>query len=388
MRPLTEQDLVGWRANLDGLVAASGALFRRSEARQRFGRVLAGFLGNAERKNGWQLAEAIGETEPHGVQRLLAEAVWDADALRDVLRQYVVTHLGRPDGVLVIDETGFVKKGTHSVGVSRQYTGTAGKVENCQVGVFLTYASDRGHAFLDRALYLPERWTADRARLRAAGVPDAVDFATKPALARRMIDAAIAAGVPHAWTVGDSVYGEDGALRRALEEQGEAYALGLSGDHVIWEGGTARPVRDIVAAWPQTAWARLSAGRGSQGERWYDWAWLALADPDPRGLTRWLVARRTIGQTPADLAYFQVFGSATADLAAIAQVIGMRWTIEQCLEEAKGLTGLDQYEVRNWTPWYRHVTLALVAHAVLAISRLPAPRGNKEKGGPTESVLP
>lgn len=384
MQEITEQDLAGWRANLDRLVAESSTVFRRVEVRQRFGRVLAGFLGTAERKNGWQLAEAIGENEPHGVQRLLAEAVWDADTLRDVLRRYVVAQLGAPDGVLVIDESGFLKKGTHSVGVARQYTGTAGKIENCQVGVFLTYASARGHAFLDRALYLPAAWAEDRERLTAAGVPASVAFATKPELARRMVAEAIAADVPHSWVVGDSGYGDDGALRGDLEGRGEAYALGVSSHHGIWEGGEHRTVREDVATWPATAWTRLSAGRGSQGERLYDWAWLQLVGPDARGLAAWLVARRTFGHEPEELAYFRVFGPAATVLPTIAQVIGTRWTIEECLEEAKGLAGLDQYEVRHWVPWQRHVTLALLAHAVLAVSRSPGPDADPEKGGPTQ----
>ncbi|MBV9280513.1 MAG: IS701 family transposase, partial [Chloroflexi bacterium] len=337
MTEITEDRIATWREGLEALVAQIGPLFRRSEVRARVGPVLRGLLGSAERKNGWQLAEAIGEDDPHGVQRLLAEAVWDADAARDVLRRYVTTHLGTPEGALVVDETGFLKKGERSVGVARQDSGTAGKVENCQVPVFLTYAGERGHAFLDRALYLPRAWTDDPLRLRAAGVP-------------------------HAWVLGDSVYGDDGDLRADLEARGEAYALGVSASHVIWEGGEGREARALIAALPPAAWARLSAGRGSQGERLFDWCWLRLTPSDDRGMARWLVARRTLGEKP-EVAYFRVYGPAASSLATLALAIGAPWTIEDCIAEAKGLTGLDEYEVRGWVPWHRHVTLALLAHA-------------------------
>lgn len=376
---MTEDRLATWRADLEALVARMGPLFRRSEARARAGCVLRGLLSQIERKNGWQLAEAIGEADPHGVQRLLSEAVWDADAVRDELQQYVGSALGMPAGILVADESGFPKKGTHSVGVARQYCGTLGKVENCQVAVFLSYASARGHAFLDRALYLPQSWAKDVPRLRAAGVPDDVRFATKPELVRRMLAHARRADIPHAWVVADSVYGDDGALRADLEARQEAYLLGVSAHHVLWEAGEGQQARVLIGALPASAWTRLSAGRGSQGERLFDWCWLQLAPPDEQGMVRWLVGRRSVGASPKVVS-FRGYGPAATTLAALAQVSGARWTIEECLEEGKGLTGLDQYEVRGWVPWHRHLTLALLAHAFLAVTR--AQDAAAQKGGP------
>lgn len=376
-----EAVLVGWQEQLDALIAQAAPLVRRQEARARLGRVLRGLLGHATRKNGWQLAEAVGEREPHGVQRLLSEAVWDADGVRDLLRQYVTAQLGGPDGVLICDETGFLKKGTHSVGVARQYSGTAGKIENCQVGVFLAYASPRGHAFLDRALYLPRSWTDDPARLRTAGVPESVRFATKPELVRQMLERVVVAGVPHQWISGDSVYGDATDLRQWLESRHEPYALGVSSTHHIWHGGSAQEARTLVAALPATAWVQLSAGPGSQGERRYDWCWVRLADADTAGMASWLVARRTLAPTP-EMAYFRVYGPDGTTLAVLALVIGRRWAIEQCIEEAKGEVGLDQYEVRGWVPWHRFITLALLAHAFLAVTRAAAPASIAEKGGP------
>jgi SRSO17 transposase len=377
---VTEADLATWRTDLDALGARLGPFIRRPEVRVRVGQVLAGLLGRVERKNGWQLAEAIGEHDPHGVQRLLYEAAWDADAVRDELQRYVGSTLGTPDGILVVDESSFPKKGTHSVGVTRQYCGTRGKVDNCQVAVFLTYSSARGHAFLDRALYLPASWTDDRERMRAAGVPPEVAFATKPDLARRMLERARAGGIPHAWTVADSVYGDDGDLRAVLEAWDEPYALGVSGHHGLWYGGEVREARAVVAALPDTAWARLSAGDGSQGDRLFDWCWVQLTPEDAGGAARWLVGRRSLGDEP-EVAYFRVFGPATTTLAALALIIGARWTVEDCLEEAKHLVGLDQYEVRGWRPWHRHITLALLAHAFLAVTRGQHAARTERKGG-------
>jgi SRSO17 transposase len=381
---ITEDRIAGWRGDLEALVARIGPLFHRSEVRARAGRVLGGLLSQVDRKNGWQLAEAVGEHDPHGVQRLLSAAAWDADALRDELQRYVSSNLGTPEGILVADESGFPKKGEHSVGVARQYCGTLGKVENCQVAVFLSYASERGHALLDRALYLHQDWTDDRERLKAAGVPREVGFATKPELARRMLLHAIAAGIGHAWVVADSVYGDDGNLRANLEARHEAYLLGVSANHIIWEAGEGREARMIIAALPETAWTRLTAGMGSQGERLFDWCWMQLTPPDAHGAVRWLVGRRTLAEK-SELAYFRGYGPAATTLAALALVNGARWSIEDCLGEAKGLTGLDQYEVRGWVPWHRHLTLAMLAHAFLAVTRAQCTTGAAQKGGAATS---
>lgn len=360
-----------WRMGLDALVARIAGRFRRPEVRQRAQRYLGGLLERVERKNGWQLAEQLGETGPQGVQRLLNAAVWDADAVRDDLRTYVVEQVGDEAGILVVDETGFLKKGTKSVGVKRQYSGTAGRIENCQIGVFLAYGSPRGRAFLDRELYLPEEWAVDRERRREAGVPDAVLFRTKPELARQMLARAFAAPVPASWVTADAVYGDDGRFRGWLEEQGRAYVLAVSSTHPLWQGGQQEHADTIVAALPQAAWTTLSAGAGSQGPRWYDWAWVRLSVAESSGTASWLLARRSCSD-PSERAYYRAFGPATTALAELVRVAGMRWVIEESFERAKGSVGLDHYEVRRWCAWYRHITLALLVHAYLEVTRRSA----------------
>ena len=341
--------------------------FRRAEARQRARRYLDGLLAAVERKNGWQLAEHLGEAGPQGVQRLLNAAAWDAEAVRDDLRALVVEQLGDPAAVLVLDETGFLKKGTKSVGVQRQYSGTAGRRENQQIGVFLLYASARGAAFLDRALYLPEVWTDDAARRAAAGVPAAVAFATKGELAAAMLARAFAAGVPAAWVVGDTVYGHD-ELRRWLEEQGHGYVLAVPATHGVWTAAEHLEARTLTDRLPVEAWTPLSAGEGSQGPRLYDWACLALPYEAAPGMAHWLLVRRSLSD-PTERAYYRVYGPSGTTVEAMVQVAGRRWCIEVAFEEAKGLVGLDQYEVRGWTAWHRHLTLALLAHAALVMAR-------------------
>jgi SRSO17 transposase len=372
----TSEAIAGWREELDALHDRVGHRFRRSEARERAKRYLAGLLDRVERKNGWQLAEHLGESGPQGVQRLLNAADWDVDAVRDDLRAYVTEHLGEPTGVLIVDETGFLKKGTKSVGVQRQYSGTAGRIENCQIGVFLGYASKHGRAFLDRELYLPQAWARDSARRGEAGVPDAVTFATKPQLAQRMLARAFAAAVPAAWVSGDEIYGDDGVLRRWLAEGAHPYVLAVACSHPIWQAGTQERADRLIAAFPQEAWAPLSAGAGSQGERLYDWACVRLSEESPSGMGHWLLARRSLSD-PTACAYYRVFGPADTTVAEMVRVAGMRWAIEASFEDAKGAVGLDHYEVRKWTAWYRHVTLALLAHAYLEVTRLHANEGKK-----------
>jgi SRSO17 transposase len=368
-----------WREGLDAVVARIAARFRRREVRLRVGRYLAGLLERVERKNGWQLAEQMGEAGPQGVQRLLNAAVWDADAVRDDLRGYVIEHLGDEAGVLVVDETGFVKKGDKSVGVQRQYSGTAGRIENCQVGVFLAYASAKGRAFVDRALYLPEAWAADTARRQEAGIPEAVSFQTKPALARQMLARAFAAGVPAAWVTGDAVYGDDGRLRAWLEEEGQAYVLAVSSNHPVWRHGQQERADSIIAAVPEAAWTTLSAGEGSQGPRWYDWAWMRLPVTTPAGWASWLLARRSRSD-PSERASYRTFGPETTTLPELVRVAGTRWAIEESFERAKGSVGLDQYEVRRWQAWYRHLTLALLVHAYLEVTRRMASEEAADEG--------
>ena len=368
----------GWAAALGALGDRLGRHFARAEPRRRVLAYLQGLLSPVERKNGWQLAEAAGEASPAAVQHLLGRAVWDADAVRDELRAYVAEQLGDAEAVLVVDETGFLKKGAKSVGVQRQYSGTAGRIENCQVAVLLAYASAAGHAFLDRALYLPREWAEDVARREEAGVPTGVAFQTKPQLARAMLERAFAAGVPAGWVTGDEVYGGDRRLRVWLEERGVAHVLAVKRSEPLWAATDRGPAQVaaavLVAALPAAAWTRLSAGDGAKGPRLYDWARVAirpLADP-ARGY--WLLARRSVAD-PTDLAYYVCFGPAAAALADLVRVAGTRWTIEAGIEAAKGEVGLDQYEVRRWDGWHRHVTLCLLAHAFLAATRAAAHAG-------------
>jgi len=327
-----------------------------------------GLLSPVERKNGWHLAEQVGNQTPYGIQNLLGRAIWDADAVRDENRAYVVEHLGHSQAVLVIDETGLVKKGSQSVGVQRQYSGTAGRVENCQIGVFLSYASPQGYTFLDRELYLPKSWTSDPERCHKVGVPESVKFATKPQLARKMLHRAFNANVPAAWVTADEVYGTDRRLRLWLESLSQAYVMAVSTQEPIWSGFQMHKVEQLVAAVPETAWLRLSCGDGSKGPREYEWARARFNCPDAPEWERWLLVRRSL-TNKTDMAYYVAFAPSNTSLEEMVSVAGTRWTIETSFETAKGEVGLDHYEVRSWSGWYRHITLAMLAHAFLTITR-------------------
>ncbi len=357
-----------WPDALAGLHARIAHRFARSEARERARRYLAGLLGRVERKNGWQLAEALGEAGPQGVQRLLNAATWDADDVRDDLRDYVAEHLGDvATGVLIVDETGFLKKGTKSCGVAPQYTGTAGATANCQVGVFLAYASSKGTAFIDRALYLPRAWAGDRARRAEAGVPEEIHFATKIALAKRMLARAFEAGVPARWVVGDSFYGRSHALRAWLEERGRAYALMIPKTNVVEHQGRRAQA------------AQLGARLAAEGSR-EPWLCLALSEGCGAGMGRWLLVRRAAAE-PNEDAYFLAHGPADTSAEELVRVCAARWQIEEGFAQAKGEVGLDQYEVRRWDAWHRHVTLCLLAHAYLVAMRLAARQEEAGKKG-------
>jgi len=372
-----DEEIAGWQELFLAFHARFAPLFYRAEVRERSLAYLQALLDRVERKNGWQLAEAMGDADPDGAQRLLYAAVWDADAVRDELQRFVAEAFGRPDGILVVDESGVPKKGEKSVGVKKQYCGALGKVENCQVGVFLTYTSSLGHAFLDRRLFLPEEGTKDAARCREAKVPEAVTFATKPQLAQAMLAHAFALGIPAAWVTGDEIYGSAPALRASLEQgapQGPcAYVLAVRSNEPLTVPPRAPKPRLIglletaasaTAKLKPEAWERHSAGAGSKGERWYDWAWLPLAETTPAGWRKWLLVRRSVDD--GELASYRVFAPEHTPLEELVRVAGSRWTIEQCLEEAKGEAGLDQYEVRHWHSWHRQITLSLLAHAFLA----------------------
>jgi SRSO17 transposase len=364
----TASTIAGGRAYLADVARRLAPYFARSQSRDRVLAYLRGLLSEAERKNSWQVAEACGEPTPYGFQYLLNRADWDADAVRDELRTYSMQHLGDPHGVLVLDETGFLKKGQHSAGVARQYSGTAGKVDHCQIGVFLSYASPLGQVLLDRELYLPQEWTDDRGRCRQAGIPEDRRFTTKPQLAQQMLARALAAGVPARWVTGDSVYGDHRPLRRWLEGQPQAYVLAVSGKEYVGLGTQQRQVKAILTSLPAEGWTRLSAGDGAKGPRWYDWRWLPLADPLEPGWHRRLLVRRSLS-APTEVTAYVVFAPHATSLQEVVRVAGSRWTVESGFEEAKGEVGLDQYEVRSWTAWYRHITLAMWALALLIVMR-------------------
>jgi SRSO17 transposase len=375
----TGRDVQAWAGELDVVADRLAPFFARSEPRRRAVGYLRGLLSDADRKNGWQLAEYLGDPTPDGVQHLLARAVWDADAVRDDLARYAADRVGHPAGVLIVDETGFLKKGDQSAGVARQYSGTAGRIENCQVGVFLGYATAKGRALLDRELYLPKEWADDQPRRAKAGVPKDVRFATKIALGRRMLDRAVAAGVPARWVTADSVYGSDYHFRAAIEGHGLGYVVGVRTDHGVHVGFRQARVRDLLAEVPAGGWHRLSCGAGAKGPRWYDWALRPINCPEPEACRRWLLIRRSATDS-TDIAYFVCGGPPGTALQKLVEVAGTRWAVEDLFELGKGDCGLDEYEVRSWVGWYRHVTLSLYALAVLAVIRSRAAGGRRKKG--------
>ena len=373
-----------WAAGLGALHRRIGRRFKRLEARRRALAYLRGLLSPVERKNGWQLAEQAGEATPDGMQRLLATAQWDAEAVRDDLRSYVVEHLGDPQAVLVVDETGFLKKGTKSAGVQRQYSGTAGRIENCQIGVFLAYASAHGRTFLDRELYLPQSWANDAGRRAEAGVPTTGAFRTKPQLAQMMLVRALDAGVPAQWVTGEEVYGSDRRLRLWLERRHLSHVLAVKSTEPLWamtDHGPAQVAAATLAAQvPAAQWVRCSAGDGAKGPRLYDWTVVPVRPLGEPGWGYWLLARRSIADA-TELAYYVCFGPADTPWTALVRVAGTRWAIEESIETAKGEVGLDHYEVRRWDGWYRHITLALLAHAFLSVTRTQTMPDGAEKRG-------
>jgi SRSO17 transposase len=360
---------------LDRVHERIGGRFARSEPRARVREYVSGLVAGLERKNGWTLAERAGEVSPDGMQRLLRWADWDVDGVRDDVRAYVVEMLGEPDGVLIADETGFIKKGTRSAGVQRQYSGTAGRTENCQVGTFLAYASSRGHALIDRELYLPQSWTDDRGRCQAAGIPDEVGFTTKPRQAMAMIARAIGAGVPFAWFTADEAYGQVKYLRTWLEERDVFHVVATRcNDTLITTSAGEQRADALIAALPGQSWQRLSVGAGAHGPREYDWARSPIRICWQPGRGHWLLARRSISD-PSEIAYYVCYGPRRARLVDLAWIAGSRWHIEECFQQAKNEAGLDHYQVRTWRAWYAHITLSMLALAWLSASRAQAAKG-------------
>jgi SRSO17 transposase len=393
---MTQEELEQWQDEFDAFHARFADLFERSESREQARKYLRGLLTEAQRKNSWQMAEAVGEPIPDRMQRLLYRVPWDADAARDRLQQFVIETFGDSEGIGVVDETGFLKKGTHSVGVARQYTGTAGKRENSQVATVLSYATKDAHVFLDRELYLPEGWARDRVRRVEAHVPQEVGFATKPQQAITMLKRAWEHGVPMRWVTGDEVYGDSPRLRETIQAHGRFYVLAVSANTRVWTerpeveepteqtGGrprlTARVVKgapkaqmvsEVIASLPKSAWKRLAVVEGEKGRITYHWARVRVVESRDQlpGPDVWLLARRS-PSTPDKLAYYLAYVPPKTSLETLVRVASMRYTVEQCIEEAKGETGLDEYEVRFWHSWYRHITLSMMAHAWLASIKL------------------
>jgi SRSO17 transposase len=364
----TELEVTKWIEEVDVAAAKIAPRFSRKDLRAHSAHYLRGLISRVERKNGWQLAEELGEQTPTNLQHFIARSNWDADEVRDDLQQYVMEHLGAKDGILIIDETGFLKKGTKSVGVKRQYSGTAGRIENSQVGVFLAYRSDAGHALIDRSLYLPKEWAEDRIRRDAAKVPESITFSTKPALAREMLKRTLAAGVPAKWVTADEVYGSDSKFRCFCEESGLGYVVAISSQAHLFLNGLRCRVSEHVQQFSNKQWRRLSCGPGQKGERLYDWAYVSWPNSKDKKFTRGFLVRRSLSD-PEDIAYFFTNAPQRTTLKTIVRIAGSRWAIEECFEQAKQETGLDEYEVRSWVGWHRHITLSMLAHATLSVIR-------------------
>jgi SRSO17 transposase len=361
---------------LDELMGQVAGRFPRVEPRRRARAFVLGLLAGLPRANCWTIAEQAGDATPGGMQHLLSRACWDADGVRDDLRDYVTGQLGDPDAVLVVDETGDLKKGSCTAGVARQYTGTAGRVENAQVAVYLTYAAPGGHTLIDRELYLPRCWAGDPGRRQAAGIPAQVRFATKPALARRMIARALDGGTPARWATGDEVYGADPGLRAELEKRQLGYVLAIATNHRLPAAAAAWRADALAARLPPRAWQRLSAGPGAHGHRYYDWAWISIQPPQPG--CHWLLVRRN--RRTRELACYRCYAPRHVPLTALVHVAGIRWSTEENFQASKGLAGLDEHQVRTWRSWYRWVTLAMLALAFLTTAALtehnqPPPAG-------------
>ncbi|AXX28978.1 IS701 family transposase [Actinosynnema pretiosum subsp. pretiosum] len=376
------EDVWSWSAGFDAFVGGFAARFPRVESRRQMRCHVRGLLSEVERKNGWALAEATGQSGPERMQRLLNFYAWDEDGVRDDLRAMVTEVLGDPEsGVLIVDETGFLKKGVKSAGVARQCSGTAGRIENSQIGVFLAYASDRGRALVDRELYLPKEWTADRSRCREAGVGDEVGFATKQVLARRMLERAVDSGVPFAWVTADELYGMDTKFRLWMEGRDIAHVVAVpKSASVVTMWLTKERADGLIAAVPDENWQRLSCGDGVRGPKVSDWAVLDIRPLRDSGKGHWLLARRSLSDR-TDIAYYVCFGPAGTSLAELVRVAGARWAVEECFQTAKNETGLDRYQVRGYRAWYRHVTLSMVAMAYLVVTRDAAKKGGPDSRG-------
>jgi SRSO17 transposase len=365
---VTAEQVQGWDESFQEFFLEFSHLFGRVETRWQARKYLRGLMAPLERRNGWTLAEQAGDATPDSMQALLCSPCFDRDAVRDAVRARIVAEIGDPGGVLVADETGFIKKGTRSAGVQRQYTGTSGKVDNCQLGVFLAYHTPAGRALIDRELYLPKSWTDDRDRCRKANIGDEIGFATKPQQAKTMLERAVEAGLPFAWFTADEAYGQNPGLRDWCEQQDIAYVMATRKDHEVASGlhaGTR--VDELIGKIRAGAWRRICCGDGAHGPRVYDWVSTPIRAWFPHGRRGWVLARRNI--STGELAYYVCFGPRGTRLRTLVRTAGARWAIEESFQTAKNEAGLDQYQARRYDAWYAHITLAMAAAAFLTIIR-------------------
>lgn len=381
--------LSGWSNVLKSFQSRIGQHFARSEARQSAFDYLQALMSPVERKNGWQMAEQVGHKAPYQFQHLLGRAQWEAGEVTQETQQYVIEALGQEDGILAVDETGFIKQGSHSVGVQVQHCSLTGRLENCQVGVFLAYVNPHGHSLIDRRLYLPQSWCNDPDKRVKAGVPETVEFATKPQLAQQMLKRAFEAGLQPKWVVADEVYGKDGKFWWWLEEQyQQSYLLTVASTHGVFIGYQEHRVKDLAQALPDEQWQRLSCGDGTKGERIYDWARIAVNCGNKHQMKRWILLRRNIEKPddPLSITYYQVYAPAHTTIEDMVFVAGQRWRIEECFAIAKDKLGLSEYEVRSWKGWHRHMTLVMAAQAFLTVLRhqvepIPVPKKSLPDNG-------
>jgi SRSO17 transposase len=378
---VTVEQVRGWDDDFREFFLGFSHWFSRADIRWQAFKYLRGLLAPLERRNGWTIAEQAGDATPDAMQGLLCSPCFDRDAVRDEVRTAVVAALGDPGGVLIADESGFVKKGTASAGVQRQYCGTSGKVDNCQIGVFLAYASPVGRALIDRELYLPQSWTADRDRCARAHVPDEVEFATKPQQAQAMLQRAVGAGVPFAWFTADEAYGQNPGLRQWCEQHDIAYVMATRCDDEVPSGlHTTTRVDQLIATVRPGAWQRISCGDGAHGPRAYDWVSVPIRAEFPHGRRGWVLARRNT--TTGELAYYRCFGPRGTRLRVLVATAGARWAVEESFQTAKNEVGLDQYQVRRYDAWYAHITLAMAAAAFLTVVRA----AETVKGAPPQAA--
>lgn len=384
-----------WSDTLKSFQSRIGQYFARQEARQSAYDYLQALMSSVERKNGWQMAEQIGHKAPYQFQHLLGRAQWEADEVTQEIQQYLVESLGQADGILAVDETGFIKQGSHSVGVQVQHCSLTGRLENCQVGVFLAYVNPHGHSLIDRRLYLPQSWCNDPDKRAKVGVPETTEFATKPQLAKQMLKGAFEAGVRPKWVVADEVYGKDGKFWWWLEKQyQQPYLLTVASTHSVFIGYQEHRVKALAQALPDEQWQRLSCGDGTKGERIYDWARIAVNCSNKHEMKRWILLRRNIEKPddPLSITYYQVYATADTTIEDMVFVAGQRWRIEECFAIAKDKLGLSEYEVRSWRGWHRHMTLVMAAQAFLSVLRhqvepIPVPKKSLPDSGQNRNSM-